>query len=181
MFSPACSLIRRLFRHEEPTWVTIRPAMRDEWSACLATLEGHSNEVESVAFSHDGTRLASASQDETVKIWDAGSGACLQTLHVSTSLSKVFFDTTDSHLHTDIGTIAIDAPSALNMGQDVIERHVPRYQDCGLSPDGQWITSNPEPLLWLPSEYRPSSSAVLGGTICVGVGSGKVWMCDVHT
>jgi WD40 repeat protein len=33
-----------------------------------------------VAFSHDSARLASASFDSTVKIWDAHSGACLQTL-----------------------------------------------------------------------------------------------------
>jgi WD40 repeat protein len=30
--------------------------------------------------SHDSTRLASASYDKTVKVWDASSGACLQTL-----------------------------------------------------------------------------------------------------
>jgi WD40 repeat protein len=33
-----------------------------------------------VVFSHDSTLLASASDDETVKIWDATSGECLQTL-----------------------------------------------------------------------------------------------------
>jgi WD40 repeat protein len=33
-----------------------------------------------VAFSHDSARLASASDDRTVKIWDASSGECLQTL-----------------------------------------------------------------------------------------------------
>jgi WD40 repeat protein len=54
--------------------------MRESWSACLQTLEGHSSRVKSVAFSHDWTRLASASDDGTVKIWDASSGACLQTL-----------------------------------------------------------------------------------------------------
>ncbi|KAF2418759.1 HET-domain-containing protein [Tothia fuscella] len=37
MFSPTSSLIRKLFRHEEPAWITIRPAIGDEWSACLAT------------------------------------------------------------------------------------------------------------------------------------------------
>src|SRR5277367_2866229 len=80
VFSPARSLIRGLFKEEEPKWITIKPAMGDKWSACLQTLEGHSGSVRSVAFSHDSTRLASASDDKTVKIWDASSGECLQTL-----------------------------------------------------------------------------------------------------
>src|SRR3954451_14694708 len=80
MFSPARSLIRGLFKREEPKWIVIQPPMRDEWSACLQTLEAHSGSVNSVAFSGDSTRLASASYDRTVKIWDASSGKCLQTL-----------------------------------------------------------------------------------------------------
>ena len=80
LFSPARSLIRGLFRHEEPKWITIQPAIGDEWSTCLQMLEGHSDSVCSVAFSHDSTRLASASSDETVKIWDPSNGECLQTL-----------------------------------------------------------------------------------------------------
>ncbi|KAF1812310.1 hypothetical protein P152DRAFT_507620 [Eremomyces bilateralis CBS 781.70] len=80
LFSPVCSLIRGLFRHEELEWITIQPSMPAEWNACLQTLEGHSGYVFSVAFSHDSARLASASYDRTVKIWDTSSGACLQTL-----------------------------------------------------------------------------------------------------
>ena len=80
MFSPTRSLIRRLFREEEPKWITIKPAIGDEWGACLQTLEGHSYWVKSVAFSPDSARLASASSDKTAKIWDARSGKCLQTL-----------------------------------------------------------------------------------------------------
>ncbi|KAL5371229.1 hypothetical protein DPSP01_014410 [Paraphaeosphaeria sporulosa] len=80
LFSPTASLIRQLFQHEEPEGIAIKPGMSDSWSACLQTLEGHSDWVTSVAFSHDSTRLASASRDRTVKIWDANSGACLQTL-----------------------------------------------------------------------------------------------------
>src|SRR5437764_6842758 len=80
VFSPARSLTRVLFKEEEPNWVMIKPDIRDEWSACLQTLEGHSGSVYSVAFSHDSTRLASASYDGTVKIWDTRSGKYLQTL-----------------------------------------------------------------------------------------------------
>ena len=80
IFSPDRSLIRSYFKGEEPKWISIKPAIGDQWSACLQTLEGHSHSVMSVAFSHNSARLASASYDKTIKIWDASSGDCLQTL-----------------------------------------------------------------------------------------------------
>jgi WD40 repeat protein len=36
---------------------------------CLKTLEGHSDWVYSVAYSPDGTKIISGSDDETIKIW----------------------------------------------------------------------------------------------------------------
>ena len=36
---------------------------------CLKTLEGNSNYVESVAYSPDGTKIISGSDDKTIKIW----------------------------------------------------------------------------------------------------------------
>jgi hypothetical protein len=44
------------------------------------TLSGHANRVWSVAFALDGKTLASASWDQTVKLWDVASGQAKQTL-----------------------------------------------------------------------------------------------------
>ena len=43
-------------------------------------LSGHDGEVNSVAFSADGSKVVSGSEDKTVKIWSADNGEVLQTL-----------------------------------------------------------------------------------------------------
>ena len=45
----------------------------------LLTYKGHSDAVYSVAWSPDGKRLASASADRTVQVWEASSGTHLLT------------------------------------------------------------------------------------------------------
>ena len=144
----------------------------------MQTLEGNSSRVTSVAFSHDSTRLASASEDNTVKIWDTSSGACLQTLEVGKTLRVISFDASGLCLHTEIGTIAIHAPSAslptLMESQGVL------YKGPGLSLNGEWITYNSKSVLRLPSEYRPFCSAVSATIVAVGAGSGKVLICSFN-
>src|SRR5438552_744664 len=52
----------------------------------IVTLRGHSAFIHCVVFSPDGTQVATASDDKTVKIWDSATGKDVHTLRGHTSL-----------------------------------------------------------------------------------------------
>ncbi|XRB01759.1 dynein assembly factor [Pycnococcus provasolii] len=56
------------------------PARVDIDATILNNMTGHSEYVTSASYSADGTRIVSASQDKTVRVWDATTGACLSVL-----------------------------------------------------------------------------------------------------
>nr|XP_060464678.1 WD repeat-containing protein 38 isoform X4 [Panthera onca] len=49
----------------------------------LVQLKGHVTWVKSIAFSPDGSQLASAGYSHMVKVWDCNTGKCIETLKVS--------------------------------------------------------------------------------------------------
>ena len=55
----------------------------------LHVLEGHTGAVLSAAFSPDGTRVITASDDQTARLWDAATGKALATLEGHTDSGQV--------------------------------------------------------------------------------------------
>ncbi|KAL2020054.1 hypothetical protein VTK56DRAFT_8957 [Thermocarpiscus australiensis] len=166
IFSPAHSIIRKQFENEGPKWIIRKPAMADNWNACLQTLEGHSSLVNSVAWSHDATRLASASHDKRVKIWDPATGKCVSTLEGhSDAVRSVSWshDATMLASGSDDKTIKIWDPAT---GQCVstLEGHSDAVRSVSWSHAATWLASGSDDRtikIWDPATGQGVST--LGG------------------
>ncbi|MEP6669453.1 MAG: TIR domain-containing protein [Chthoniobacter sp.] len=64
----------------------------------VRTLRGHTGFIGRIAWSPDGRLLASPSQDNTIRLWDAATGECLRTLngHADAVYSVAFDPTNDT-------------------------------------------------------------------------------------
>jgi WD40 repeat protein len=141
------------------------------------TLKGHSDFVTSVAFSHDSKLLASASDDETVKIWDTSTGSCHQTVAVNTRVTTLSFDSIESNLLMNGGSIKVDRTGLLIRSEHRQEgRDEGDRQGLGIS--RSWVTWDTQNLLWLPPDYRAVSYNISPSRSIVadGCSSGKVFI-----
>ena len=111
--------------------------------ALIRTLTGHGSYVTSASFSPDGTRIVSASSDNTLKLWDAVTGAVIRTLtgHDSDVNSAAFSpDGTRIISASRDNTLKLwDAAT----GADIrtLTGHTNGVTSAAFSPDGRMIVS----------------------------------------
>ena len=79
IFAPQTSIVRKICG-QTLTWILRYPITPVMWSAELQKLEGHTSSVRAVAFSADGSLLASTSDDRTVRLWNPSTGQEVQKL-----------------------------------------------------------------------------------------------------
>jgi WD40 repeat protein len=105
--------------------------------------KGHESGIYGLAFSSDGTRIASGSQDGAVGIWDTATGKNLAFLHGHTQcVNTLMFSPDGSRLLTGSydGTVR-QWDTHTGRPLDVRRGHKDRVYTVAYSPDGQWIAS----------------------------------------
>src|SRR5882762_5938103 len=73
-FAPQNSLIATYYRSQFLNTLFLISGNDRTWTAAINVLRGHKSAVWSVTFSSDGKRIASGSDDKSIRVWDAETG-----------------------------------------------------------------------------------------------------------
>ncbi|MGI5214916.1 NB-ARC domain-containing protein [Plantactinospora sp. CA-290183] len=111
--------------------------------ALRRTLTGHTSSIKALAVSPDGTWLATASHDRTVRIWDPATGTCRHTLTGHTEWVTAVAVSPDgtwlaTASHDD--TVRIWDP-ATGTCQHTLPGHTSSMTAVAVSPDGTWLAT----------------------------------------
>jgi DNA-binding beta-propeller fold protein YncE len=144
LFAPSKTVLREVGGYTAIiSCVKRSPPTSEHWSALLLTLEGHSNGVSAVQFSPDGSKLASASRDDKVMVWDASTGAHLHTLEGHSDwVTAVQFSLDSSKLASASWDkkVMVWNPST-GACLRTLEGHSDRVNAVQFSPDGSKLAS----------------------------------------
>ena len=146
VFAPEMSIVRGHFKNQIPHWIRGLPKVQRDWSSLEQTLEGHSDSVSSVAFSPDGSKVASGSYDRTVRVWNVATGQVEQTLEGhSNSVWSVAFSPDGSKVASGSYDSTVRVWNvATGQVEQTLKGHSDSVWSVAFSPNGSKVASGSE-------------------------------------
>jgi WD40 repeat protein len=145
--------------------VALQDVVTGKW---VRDLLGHTSAVDSVAWSPDGARLATASADFSIRIWDVATGETRKVLKVRATAPSVLTWSPDGRTLVSAGSypplLLIDPEEGAKRRE--LQKHGWPVRAVGFAPDGSWLASRDDSGLiivwrtdadpWVPiSRWRP--------------------------
>jgi len=135
--------------HAAPVGGSVAPTTTLLSGIRVHTLRAHTRSVTTLAVLPDG-RLASASEDNTIKLWDATAGLCVATLEGHSGVVRALTLLTDGRLAScgdDCSVRVWDLASA--SCSTVLRGHVGPIHLLAALPDGLLASGGDGPMIWM--------------------------------
>ncbi|KAE9400478.1 WD40 repeat-like protein [Gymnopus androsaceus JB14] len=144
-FIPKESTLQQVYSQHTTRIASVCNGHKTKWSYQQAILIGHTGYVKSVAFSPDGRRIVSGSDDHSVQVWDAESGKAVGNpmKAYAGQFKSVAFSPDGQRIvsGSDDGSVLVwDAESGKAVGKPM-KGHTDQVNSVAFSPDGRRIVS----------------------------------------
>ncbi|KZP05641.1 WD40 repeat-like protein [Athelia psychrophila] len=144
-FAPRKSLVSQTYLPRYPSLMRLKSSKLNQWPAELKKFEGHSQIVFSIAYSPDGTHIISGSEDKSVRVWDAETGAVTAgPLMGHTAVVRFVAYSPDGKRvasGSEDKTIRVWGTETGEMVGSPFKGHTTAIYCIAHSPDGKYITS----------------------------------------
>ncbi len=106
-------------------------------------MEGHTDKATACAFSPDGETIVSGSHDNTLRLWDARSGACRATLggHAAWIAACTFSPDGDALVSGSVDKTLKLWDAVTGKCEKTVKEHGTAVRACAFSPDGSRLVS----------------------------------------